>query len=383
MKNKVSVFLIGVVIIVAIAGYAAYQLNLSIKEKKILKTQLEKILKQREQLQSRLKEARDIVSPLKEENIGLKKSLEKKEKQEIKLKEQATQAQTDAQNFKEKLIETKTGIKELKKELKQVLFEKQSLEKKDLKINRSLENTTKKLMRSQKNLKLLKQKLSRIKSREISPLKRESVRLAKSLKAKDNEFAILEWQLEDVTEKYITLGSANKFLEKQIEQLDTERFSLQGQIDKADEQLSRESELANLTKANQKEKLRQQKLHLEKIDARYNEQKLRISQFTNILVQKELELDVGQKKISSLKDEISNLQSKLAALEMELSAAGEHQKKIIGYFSDLTDLNTALQGRLNELSNVLSEESLDKEKAEELKHKIEVILEPIEAEREQ
>ena len=100
MKNTIKILIIAIVIIAAIAGYEAFQLDLSLKQNKVLTTQLDKILKEKEQVQSQLKEAGDVVNPLKEENANLKKSLTEKEEQLIQLKSESYQPQYNEQKLR-------------------------------------------------------------------------------------------------------------------------------------------------------------------------------------------------------------------------------------------------------------------------------------------
>jgi chromosome segregation ATPase len=203
-----------------IAGYAVFQLKFNLNQNQALKIQLSEILKEKGQLQSQIKEANDNVNSLKEEATNLKKSLEEKEKQTIELKKQTVRVQVDAQNFREELIKAKIRIEELDDELK---FAKST--------NSSLEKT---------GLKSSKRESSRKDSQEILSLRREVTQLSEALEAKDNEFVVLEARLKNVTEKYLTLDSANKFLEKQIEQLKTERLSLQEKLNELSQVLGQE-----------------------------------------------------------------------------------------------------------------------------------------------
>lgn len=343
-KKTVKFLLISLVAISAIAAYQTRRFNLSIKEKKILNTRLDEASVAKERMQSQLKEALNIASPLKEENLNLKESLEEARAERIELKRQSEQAGNDARNFKQELIEAKTKVKELTKV--------------NPKIEKNLKSTTRKLERTEKNLKSLKQRLTRIRAREITPIKEEVAQLTDSLETKNQEFVLLEGQLKEMTERYDTLNNTNKFLEKQIERLETERLSLQDRLEKVSEQLSRQNGL---------------------IPSLRND----LNSLTNVLSQKVLELYNRDKEILSLKGEIANLQSRLKGLEQELAEAGERQIKFVEYFGDLTKLNATLQDKLNQLSQFLDADRLDREKTEEFKRKIEVILEPMGAEEKQ
>ena len=128
--------------------------------------------------------------------------------------------------------------------------------------------------------------------------------------------------------------------------METERLSLEGQFGRANEQLFQKNQLIPSLTRN-------------------------LNLTSDLLAEK-----VKEKRMLEL-------QSKLAGLKIELATARKHQMKFIEYFGELANLNTTLQGKLNEFPNVLDEKRLDKKKTEELKHKIEVILEPMQAKKEQ
>jgi chromosome segregation ATPase len=113
----------------------------------------------------------------------------------------------------------------------------------------------------------------------------------------------------------------------------------------------------------------------------YNSLKAQISQFSDAIALKEAEIENKRKEISSLREDLSSLKSRSAQLENDLLEAKESQKKLMGDLSAAVRLNSVLQERIRfapagQDSVTFSSSPEDKRKADELKKKIEVILEP-------
>ena len=71
-----------------------------------------------------------------------------------------------------------------------------------------------------------------------------------------------------------------------------------------------------------------------------------------------------------------NLQLKYQDLETELSLARQQQRRMIDKLSQATTLNTSLQNSLVDLSQTVAQEEVDREKAKNLKNKVEEFLAP-------
>jgi chromosome segregation ATPase len=121
------------------------------------------------------------------------------------------------------------------------------------------------------------------------------------------------------------------------------------------------------------------------------------NQISNLLAQKELELDNSQREATDLKEELSrkdqekqalqsqlqvisknlsSLHSKYEDLQTELNLLRQQQKKMVGELSKATVLNASLQKSLSGLSQSMAQEEDSKSKAQELKNKIEENLKP-------
>ncbi len=120
---------------------------------------------------------------------------------------------------------------------------------------------------------------------------------------------------------------------------------------------------------------------LEKERARYNEinvlytsLKTQVSQFSQTLTQKQAELEKRNDEIFNLRQEIASVKSRTQALEVELAESKDRQRKTLDDLVAAVRLNTILQERLaGGVSDVDPEE---KKRADELRKKVEVILEP-------
>ena len=120
-------------------------------------------------------------------------------------------------------------------------------------------------------------------------------------------------------------------------------------------------------------------------------------QISNLLAQKSLELDTNQKEGAALKEElaartqekeslqsqlqvmdknISVLQSRYQDLQTELNLARQQHKKMVDALNKAANLNSTLQQSLVGISQSVTQEEENKDKASDLKNKVEVILTP-------
>lgn len=121
------------------------------------------------------------------------------------------------------------------------------------------------------------------------------------------------------------------------------------------------------------------------------------NQISNLLAQKELELDNTQRELADLKEELarrnqeketlqsqlqvvnknlSGLHAKYEDIQTELSLARQQQKRMVEQLSKAAQLNASLQQSLSGLSQSMSQEEESKAKAQELKNKVEENLSP-------
>lgn len=324
MQRDIKVFLIGVLAL--IAGYSAYQLNLSLKQTRLLKIQISQIQKEKEHFQEELKKSEQMIESLKE-------SLEVKTKL-------AFEEQAKAKNLETQLLKTKEDLNKLTAELDLIRKEKLNTEI-------SLEATLKK----PKEIKRSKQ----------LPLRKKIAQLTKSLSSKDKEFAELKKRLDTSEKTYLVLAESNKSLAEGAKDLESIRLKLFNELQDARSQL-----------LNQTERLNEQIRNFEQVNMANQEFRKQITVFSEVLVRRELDLVSREKEVEELKRRVTELDSKRADLESRLSIAKAEQAKTIRLLTEVAQLNAALEEKLGSFLQTPDE----KGKAEELKRKVEVILSP-------
>ncbi len=217
--------------------------------------------------------------------------------------------------------------------------------------------------------------LSRIlikKEIEIDSVKRDA------MSAKE-ELIVLQTKLSGMQD-----SRANQ---EKLKDLEKQKLILQSQLNQLQQELSKKNELVESLHKNidslamQKGELDKEKRRSEETNMMYNSLKGQISQFSDAISLKEAEIENKRRDILSLREELSSLKSRSAQLENDLSEAKEAQKKLMGDLSAAVRINSVLQERIRSVPS--GEDSVyplsspeDKKKADELKRKIEVILEP-------
>ena len=85
-----------------------------------------------------------------------------------------------------------------------------------------------------------------------------------------------------------------------------------------------------------------------------------------------------ERQVADLTNSISRMESSVNVLQTELAATRDEQGKTLKQLNDVATVNTSLQQRLLEISKELedfeAETSSDKKKADELRKKVEVLL---------
>ena len=103
-------------------------------------------------------------------------------------------------------------------------------------------------------------------------------------------------------------------------------------------------------------KLYTQKNELKGVEERYANLKKQLISIGETLSQREVKLEVSKKEIVKLRDDIIYLKSNLKYWETNFSENKNHQEHLLGELSKVLDLNAMLQKRLTEVSAVLSDE---------------------------
>ncbi len=197
--------------------------------------------------------------------------------------------------------------------------------------------------------------------------------------------------------------------QEKLKELENQRLTMQSQLNQVQQDLLKKNELIeslqknmdymtiqvemkvrekagldaklSLLDVSSKGELEKEKQSNEEKSIMYNSLKSQISQFSDAISLKEAEIENKRKEISSLKEDLSGLRVRSASLENDLYETKENQKKIMGDLSAAVRLNSVLQERIRYLpagsGSPYPDFSLeDKNKADELKRRIEVILEP-------
>ncbi len=176
--------------------------------------------------------------------------------------------------------------------------------------------------------------------------------------------------LDKKTEMVQTLEKNLESLNHQLTKKEEEKKALENKL----------SQVTTLKDASQDE-LTRQKQNFEDVSVLYNNLKAQMAQISDLLTQKEIDLDQKRREISALNDEVANLRKRVASVENELTETKDRQKKTIDDLAQAVRLNSALQERIIGVSasldaSVPAAVAKEKKTAEELKKKVEVILEP-------
>jgi chromosome segregation ATPase len=135
-----------------------------------------------------------------------------------------------------------------------------------------------------------------------------------------------------------------------------------------------ESKLAGLD-TDTKQDLEKEKARYAEINTLYNSLKTQIAQFSDTLNAKTAELEQRNKDIYSLREELTSLKSKSMIMENELAETRDRQRKTLDDLIAAVRLNSILQERIASGASVPYATMDDKQKADEIRRKVEVILE--------
>lgn len=325
MKKNSNIFLI--LVLALIAGSEAALLNLSLKQRQILKAQISETSKEREYFKEQLNMAGQLIGFLKE-------SLEAK-------KEEVLKEQVKVKNLKEELIKAKEDIDGITQELNLI---------KDLKVE------------TENRLQLTLKKFEDLKRPKLLPLRERIVELTKSLNKKNKDILELKKKLNESEKTYSVLAENNKSLAEGIKGLESVRLKLSGELQDARNQLLKQTEIIN-----------EQSRNLQELNMANQEFKKQITQLSEVLIRRELELTSREKEVETFKGKVSELAAKRADLESQLSTTQNEQKKAISLLTEVASINAALEEKLAQFSPTSSKKD-EKEITEELKRKVEVIL---------
>lgn len=201
-------------------------------------------------------------------------------------------------------------------------------------------------------------------------------------------------------------ANQNKESAGRVRELEGKVFSLQTKISEFQDNLARKSELADSLQKNMgyltqqlarkdeevraaqsryssqdaitREELERQRARYEEVNMLYNSLKTQVSQFGDALNLKEAELDQRKKETNSYREEIAALRSRSESLEKELADAKDRQRKTLDDLVASVKLTTMLQEKMMGGGSQPSRggNTPQQQKADDLKRKIEIMLEP-------
>lgn len=357
--------------------------ELTIKDLKAGKSSLEKKM-------ARLKKGIDRqtlpIQALEDELKELKVTLAKRERQVKFLESESAKLNSIKASQEEKLLRQQKTIDEL------------NLENKNIKIQ--ISQLSEDLSRKRWELGNQRKEAPRLK-REVTQLQVRITGLEKKLTVVQKDKEDLQARvsqlkaLKDASEVSTLYESARDqirrlseiLVKKELELDQTKKESLNSKekLNSLQAKLSRLEENLSKSRAHQAraKELEAEKLSLESrfedINSLYNSFKGQIGQLSDILAKKELELDQRRGEILFLKEESAGLKARSSLLERELTETKERQRETLEDLTAAIRLNAALQERMIGVSQSLKAPIADieeKQKAEELRRKIKVILEP-------
>ena len=222
-------------------------------------------------------------------------------------------------------------------------------------------------------------------------------RFSRLSKEKDD----IDVEIEEYKRNIEELKSVNQNLQGQVLELaaDLSRKSnefslLQKKVEEMPVQLSGESdELAGL-----KEHVKIQNERLKTVNSLYDRLKDQLKDLAGILYKKDTDLEEKEQQISDLKKEITHIKVESDDLKEAVADSEVSQKQMNERLTQATNLNTILQERLGEVSDLLgddaapaayeqkpvppvsaSDEAATRQKTTDLRKRVEVILESIES----
>ncbi len=184
-------------------------------------------------------------------------------------------------------------------------------------------------------------------------LEAKALSLEAQLKDKSGLADSLQKNIVELSQQLAKKEQEKKDIELRFAKIDSEKYDLQKEL--------------SVNKA-----------RLDEISVVYDSLKSQVSQLSNLLTQKELELGQKRKEAVALTDEIATLKGSQAEMEKKVSDTKYRQKKTLDDLAQAVRLNSALQDRILDVSQSLENPQYSaesKQKAEELKKEIEKMLE--------
>ncbi|MDD5348018.1 MAG: hypothetical protein PHT59_05330 [Candidatus Omnitrophica bacterium] len=208
------------------------------------------------------------------------------------------------------------------------------------------------------------------------------------LEAYANNTRVSKSQLNDLQSQKMLLESKLAEVQTQLSKKQELADSLQKNVDflnqdvakKEEARLKLESQLSSLGSSS-REELEREKSRSTEMNLLYSSLKAQLQQYADAIRLKEAQIEADRRQIGKLQDETTELKFKAEKFERDLAEARERQRKVMDDLSAAVRLNAVLQerlfgGSLGTGAQAAPESQEDRRKADELKKKIEVILEP-------
>ena len=387
------------------------------KELQLRNQELATVKEQLNKLQSANKDLSDSNVVLQKKIAELGSVVERSASQDLSPRVQALQA--GASGIQAKLAEREARIKELESELSGLSAgEKGSYDAgqrdKLKEMAQANDDLKVKLADLGAELKKAKSASGTAVSRELYASSKDQLnRISSLLVKKDMEIDSVRKESLDAKEKLFDLQTKLSALESSASQnreMGGQLLALQGKLRDLQESASQKAELAEslqknisyltdqlalkddqLTQAQSRyskvdsaarEDLEKQKSRYDEMSQLYSSLKTQVSQFSDALNLKEAELEQRRKETSAFREEIAALRSRSESLEKDMADAKDRQRKTMDDLVAAVKLNTVLQEKVMGISPAAARGAAEaassgaQQKADELKRKIQVILEP-------
>ncbi len=323
-----------------------------------LKTQLSRKESQVKALQSELAKADEEAAVLRS-RAGRAASREQVSSQDAQLKAQLSELIGQLNAAREEMAALKkapgtSGSAEQDRKLSDILVKKEI----------ELESTRRKAREAEDRIMSLESQIRNLENTlEVRQQTQERIRELESERlALESKLLDAQGALGKKSELSQNLQQNVDYLNQQLGLRDKEKADLQAKL----------SGLDSVTKQD----LEKERSRYAEVNTLYNSLKTQIAQFSQALDAKTAELEQRNKDVYSLREELTGLKSKVMIMETELTEARDRQRKTLDDLIAAVRLNSILQDRIAGGASVPYADLDDKQKAEELRKKIEVILVP-------
>jgi len=283
----------------------------------------------------------------------------------------------DVQSIRQSLASAQETIEIINKELERVNRERAALQETNLSTTSRLQKTTKEYMRALDDLKKAQDDVARV-SREMSPDKKKLNDTERMVQAKSLELSKLQADTAKQRQLYDQVLAQNKALEKKVQDLESEKASLNDTMRQLDVDVSKQGTPIRAlrdTVAQLKTQLSRKENQIAALESELAKADMAVSgrargaqsgavrdtaqsqeqdrKLSEILVKKEIELDANRKEASNARDKIMSLQSKIANLESTIAMRNETQDRI----RELDSERLALESKLSDAQASLSKKA--------------------------